>query len=233
MKDALALALVHFIWQGAVLALAGAALMRVMKTPAVRYSIGVATLFAMLVAPVITTVAITKAPSGTTFSAVMRPDASSASTQRSTLFEPIALNSLNRDGSASSQGIVIPTTWILNLWTIGVILLSLRFVGGWAMARGLTRQALSPVGEELQALAADMARRLQVRAVVRVCESASMAAGHHIALGSGQFIAARAARSVARPRAGAYPPARLPRQPSADLCGNALLLSPGCLGHLA
>ena len=177
MKDALALALVHFIWQGAVLALAGAVLMRVMKTPAVRYSIGVATLFAMLLAPVITTVAITKAPSGTTFSALIKTDASSPSAQRSAVFEqpPIALNSLNRDGSSSSKGIVIPTTWILNLWTIGVILLSLRFIGGWAMARGLTRQALSPVGEELQAVAADMARRLQVRAVVRVCESASMA----------------------------------------------------------
>lgn len=173
MKDALALALVHFIWQGAGLAFAGALLMRVVKTPAVRYSIGVATLFAMSLAPVMTTVAIARADSESTFNAVPRTDASTSS-ERSPIVEhqPAAVI---RDGHTSSQGIIIPTTWILNLWTIGVIVLSLRLVGGWAVARGLARQTLCPVGDELQALAADMARRLRVRAVVRVCESASMA----------------------------------------------------------
>ena len=47
MKDALALALVHFLWQGALLALAGAVLMRVTRVPTVRYAIGVATMIAM------------------------------------------------------------------------------------------------------------------------------------------------------------------------------------------
>src|SRR5688572_13059769 len=61
MKDALALALVHFIWQGALLAIAGALLMRVTRVPSVRYAIGIATMLAMLAAPVMTFVAIRNA----------------------------------------------------------------------------------------------------------------------------------------------------------------------------
>jgi len=59
MKDALALALVHFIWQGALLAAAGWVLIRVSKTPSIRYVIGIATMGAMLSAPALTFVAVT------------------------------------------------------------------------------------------------------------------------------------------------------------------------------
>jgi beta-lactamase regulating signal transducer with metallopeptidase domain len=171
MKDALALALVHFLWQGAVLALVGALLMRVMKIPAVRYAIGVATMFAMLLAPVLTTLTITRAEAG---AFVRGGDAGSPAQVRT-------FSAVESAGAAPSTDlndqppVIVPTTWILSLWTIGVMVLSLRFAGGWAVARGLTRQTLRPVGDELQALAADMARRLRVRAAVRVCESASMA----------------------------------------------------------
>jgi hypothetical protein len=55
------------------------------------------------------------------------------------------------------------------------MVLSLRLIGGWAVARRLATQTLRPVDEELQALAAKMAARLSVHGVVRVCESASLA----------------------------------------------------------
>ena len=56
MKDALALALVHFLWQGAVLTLVDIGLMRLARTSATaRYAIGVGTLCAMILAPVVPT----------------------------------------------------------------------------------------------------------------------------------------------------------------------------------
>ena len=59
MKDALALALVHFIWQGALLGITGGLLIRLAKTPSIRYAIGITTMVAMLAAPVLTFVAVT------------------------------------------------------------------------------------------------------------------------------------------------------------------------------
>ena len=52
--QALATALLHFLWQGSLVALAAALLMRAARTAAVRYAIGIGALIAMLAAPAIT-----------------------------------------------------------------------------------------------------------------------------------------------------------------------------------
>ena len=170
MKDALALALVHFIWQGAVLALVGAGLMRVTRVPTVRYAIGVATMIAMLLAPVMTFLAIQNnaAPQDRTVSS---PNAAAANDVQTVA----SMGQSSQATDAAPTAVIVPTTWILNVWAVGVMVLSLRFIGGWAVARRLATQTLRPVGEDLQALAAQMAARLNVRGVVRVCESASVA----------------------------------------------------------
>src|SRR5688572_19354349 len=171
MKDALALALVHFIWQGALLALAGAVLLRVTRVPTVRYAIGVATMIAMLLAPVLTFLAIQNA-------ADAAPQSGASTSRNAAAANDVrtpASTSVAPEADASSPAVIIPTTWILNVWAVGVMVLSLRFAGGWAVARRLATQTLRPVGEDLQTLAAQMAARLKVRGAVRVCESASVA----------------------------------------------------------
>jgi beta-lactamase regulating signal transducer with metallopeptidase domain len=176
MKDALALALVHFIWQGTLLALAGAALMRLARVPTVRYAIGTATMLAMLLAPVMTFVAIrTAADTSRQVTLSQRtatsPDAAATHDGRTAASMSAAALALPQDAAP----VIVPTTWILNVWAVGVMVLSLRFAGGWAVARRLAAGTLTPVGDELQALAAQMAARLNVRRAVRVCESASVA----------------------------------------------------------
>src|SRR5688572_30494923 len=52
--QALAAALLHFLWQGSVIALAAATLMRVSRSATVRYTIGIGALVAMLAAPAVT-----------------------------------------------------------------------------------------------------------------------------------------------------------------------------------
>ena len=172
MRDALALALVHFIWQGALLAIAGALLMRTARVPSVRYAIGIATMLAMLLAPMMTFMAIQsagKARSHSTTGAAIAvaPTDSSARTVPSSA-------TASRPQSTSAT-VIVPAAWIFNVWALGVMVLSLRFAGGWTVARRLARQTLTPAGEEIQALAARMAARLNVRISVRVCESASVA----------------------------------------------------------
>ena len=66
---ALATALLHFLWQGSLIALAAAVLMRVARTAAVRYGIGIGALVAMLAAPAVTIVVQLDSSSGAAASA--------------------------------------------------------------------------------------------------------------------------------------------------------------------
>ena len=175
MKDALALALVHFIWQGALLAIVGALLMRITRVPTVRYAIGVATMVAMLLAPVMTFLAIQRAASAPPQPTPAEGTVTSRNASAANSLQVLTSISAPQAADGSSTAVIVPTTWILNIWAVGVMVLSLRFVGGWAVARRLASQTLRPVSDDLQALAAQMAARLNVRAAVRVCESASVA----------------------------------------------------------
>ena len=175
MKDALALALVHFIWQGALLAIVGAILMRVTKVPSLRYAVGVATMIAMLLAPVMTFLAIRTAADGAPLTTPSQGAITSRNATAANGVQTLTSMSAPPAADASSTAVIVPTTWILNVWAAGVMVLSLRFIGGWAVARRLATQTLRPVGEELQSLAVQMAARLNVRGAVRVCESASVA----------------------------------------------------------
>ena len=170
MKDALALALVHFVWQGALLAGVGWILMRLSKVPSIRYAIGVATMLAMLAAPAVTLL--------TTWSARPAIDAALSYLE----FEPASAQAaagaaVTEDDITGDalQAVIVPTTWILNLWALGVCVLSLRFAGGLAVAHRLATAAVAPVGDDLQRLAADLALRLKVRGLVQVRQSASVA----------------------------------------------------------
>ena len=171
MKDALALALVHFIWQGALLVITGGLLIRLAKTPSIRYAIGIATMVAMLAAPALTFVAVS---AGEPVASATRPTAEAGPSQGGIrLAEPDAV--VNSASELPTKIPRLPTTWILGFWGLGVAVLSLRLVGGWAVARRVATHTLTPVGAELQHLAAQVAVRVNVRRAVRVCASASLA----------------------------------------------------------
>src|SRR5688572_8525963 len=165
MKDAFALALVHFIWQGALLAIAGALLMRLASVPPVRYAIGVATMVAMLMAPVLTFVAIQNAGEPPIQAALSQESGHGDVRAMSSVSPPVTATG-SREAAATVA--IVPATWILSVWAMGVMVLSLRFAGGWVVARRWADQTLTPVGEDLQALAAQLAARLHVRRAVHV-----------------------------------------------------------------
>src|SRR6201999_2158742 len=61
--------------------------------------------------------------------------------------------------------------WLVALWFVGVLFLSLRFLGGLVVMRRLKRREASPMLEQWQERLAALCQQLRVSRPVRLCES--------------------------------------------------------------
>jgi len=61
--------------------------------------------------------------------------------------------------------------WVVCGWLVGVLALSLRLLGGWVQAQRLKRRFVQPASDRWRAILADLARRLRVSRPVRLLES--------------------------------------------------------------
>lgn len=61
--------------------------------------------------------------------------------------------------------------WVVSLWTLGVLVLSLRLAGSWFLATRLKRRGTQPVAKSLQQVARRLAQQLGVRRSVAILES--------------------------------------------------------------
>jgi beta-lactamase regulating signal transducer with metallopeptidase domain/protein involved in polysaccharide export with SLBB domain len=172
MKDAAALALVHFLWQGTVLALVAAVLMRAARGSAqARYAIGIVTLCAMAAAPVATTAWVIQAAPNTV---VLEQSALVAAATKDLAADDAGAITLSPD--RTPEGTVFPfTTAVLIVWMIGVLLLSGRLAGGWMIAHRLATHAVKPVVDELQQTGRRLAAQLRLSRPVRILESSAVA----------------------------------------------------------
>jgi len=146
MTTTIAESLLHFLWQGTGLGLlAYMVLRRVGDNPATRYAVGVGTLAAMALAPVVTSLWL--------------------------LSETVAPIAAVPGVIHAPGGSTLPVAWVLGLWACGVTTCAVRLVGGWVVARRMTTRAVQPVAHEIQALATQVAARLSVTTPFRVLES--------------------------------------------------------------
>ena len=171
--QALAWALLHFLWQGALLALAAMALFRVFRDSAsARYIAGIVTLAAMLAAPVATTMWIAARRDVAIAASAAAPAATFAapplSTLPMTMAEPIAAP------IAPTARAMSLTSLVLLSWTLGVVVLSVRLFGGWITARRVARRVIQPTAPDVQAMVSRLAARLNLRRIVTVVESATV-----------------------------------------------------------
>ena len=159
--EAIASALMHFLWQGAMLAAAAWIAMRWLTSSAsARYSIGIVTLAAMLAMPVATFVLADATPAA----------APAAATT--------AINAAAAPASVPPAGFTTPARvlpFVTLVWIAGVIVLSVRLTGGWIVARRLAFRTVRDVDADLACLAARVADRLGVRRFVRLVESSMVA----------------------------------------------------------
>jgi beta-lactamase regulating signal transducer with metallopeptidase domain len=177
----LASSLVHFLWQGALLALVLGAWLRWAKpaTAATRYLAGVLTLAAMLVAPSATFLYLSSqpaAPAAAGLAASASGSSRDESQARQTAQAPAApravphAGGLDADRSFQVFGVPLQVV-VLAFWIAGVVTLSLRLFGGWVVARRLATRATRPVAPEIHALARRVAGRLALDRLVHIVES--------------------------------------------------------------
>lgn len=160
-------ALLHFVWQGALLAAGLAlALQRLRNaTASDRHALACTTLALMAIAPLVTFwVLCSTDPSIASSAAVVAPPLSATVSVLAT--ETIA------PGSATLPAWLLPwMPWITALWMIGVAVSALRLLGGaWRLHRWATYQT-SPAPSEWQERCDSLGRRLGLRSQVPLRES--------------------------------------------------------------
>lgn len=148
--------LVHFIWQGAALALALYIFMAYCRSAVTRYWAGVLMLTVMVAAPVLTFTVIRHAAGpGTAASAYVRTHANldaGAGTKTSAAFAAVA-NSL--------PSINWPALFAA-IWFIGVLAFALRVLGGWILVQRIYRRERLRLTPLLEARCAALRERLGV-----------------------------------------------------------------------
>jgi beta-lactamase regulating signal transducer with metallopeptidase domain len=180
-------ALLHFLWQGAAIGLACFAMLRLTRLgPPARYTIGVVTLAVMLAAPIATFAVLISREDDPRAAADLvdldladRSLAGNQLTGQANAIAPIAPVVSPEAPSAGrfAQLVGDPATLrvaLLSLWLTGVVVLSLRLLGGWLIARRLAARAIRPVTPEIQSLTRRVAGRLALDRAVRIVESSAV-----------------------------------------------------------
>ncbi len=183
--------LLHFIWQGALVALLYACVSLSLRraTANLRYAVACACLLLMLALPVATffhlnsnaaAVAFDRRsaedapaePASAAGAPAAAPDRTPARLYANFLIVPGdegAAAPLQRWAEARFTS-ALP--WLVLAWLAGALVLSLRLAGGWALTERLRREPATPLAHDWRERTARLARQLRVSRPVRLCESA-------------------------------------------------------------
>ncbi len=176
-------ALIHFLWQGAVIAGGASTLLRLtrQRSASVRYIIASASLLAMLAAPVVTarlmwagTVAPADADANTATAQVVAAPAI-ATTQAQDIRRAranVGAESSSRLSLLNLSALESMLPGVTVAWLAGVLLLLARMTGGWWRVRRLHHVALATRSSRWQACCRRLAYRLGLPAAAHVVESA-------------------------------------------------------------
>jgi len=160
----LALALLHFLWQGAALAALAYVVMAVCRRAATRYVAAVVILVLMVSAPVATFfLLLVREHAGTPASSM---EAEVVSAGRAVLFAQAPA----KHKPVPKENAPAYFLWLVEAWFAGVMLLSLRSAGGVLVVERLRRKESTPVGEELLELCLSVQQRMGLTRVVRYCQ---------------------------------------------------------------
>jgi len=164
--------LIHFLWQGALVAAAAAVALRLAgpRSARARYAIACAALCAMLAAPVVTARLM-----ATAASPVFEPASSAVTVRVETRHdEPAATGVVDAVRATPTAARIDPEQLVAGLtiaWLCGVSLLFARLCGGWWYVRTLYRSAIAANASRWQAGTDRIARRLRLSSTVHVVES--------------------------------------------------------------
>jgi beta-lactamase regulating signal transducer with metallopeptidase domain len=162
----LALALLHFLWQGAALAALGYVAMLLCRSAATRYVVGVSTLALMMAAPVGTFWWLRLVEQRASDVIMRNPASEPTSSYSTALFIPVNNDVPGRPESAPHYFL-----WLVEVWFAGVVLLSLRSAGGILLVERLRRKETVPLAKELLDMCVALQQRMGLKRAVQYCES--------------------------------------------------------------
>ncbi len=148
--------LLHFLWQGAGLAALFAVACAVCRSASARYALAVGALVLMMVSPVITFTWLelqtnpavrTAAEGASTWAGTSNRNAAAPSGSHAPIAE-----------SRSEQPMAM--LCVVEVWFLGVLLLSLRTAGGLFLIERMRRKEIKPVGGELYEKCLALQRRM-------------------------------------------------------------------------
>jgi beta-lactamase regulating signal transducer with metallopeptidase domain len=153
-------ALIHFVWQGAVIALAAGLVAAALRgaAPRARYAVFCIAMLSMALAPLVTFAALRGE----------RPVTTAAPGEASVVSSPAAA-AFREDAPAPVRWL----PWIVRGWLAGVAVLSLRSLGGWILAQRLKRSRTTPAPEAIRQAAARLRARLGMTRAVGILASAA------------------------------------------------------------
>ncbi len=197
--ESLGWALVHFVWQAALLALLLVLLLVPLRrvSARVRYVVQCAVFAAMSSCPLVTWcwIATSQTAKPAVVATVSDPVVYEAPSMddapilvvptlpvidrevRPTLLEPapMAKPSIVKTVSWTEsfhRRLTPALPWLVGAWLLGVVVLSLRLLVGWRVVQRLKRLAATPVAETWQVKLKDLAARLRISRPVKLVESA-------------------------------------------------------------
>ena len=162
-------ALLHFVWQGALVAVFLPLVLAACRRASVRYALSVGALLLLLSLPVIT------------FLALREPQPQFTAAFEETT-QPAPIKSAS-PGPLTHHAYVAPQPeesrpeamlWLVRLWLAGVALFSLRCAGGFLLVQRLRKIATVPASGELLRLCIAVQRRMGIARAVKFCRSAAL-----------------------------------------------------------
>src|SRR5713226_2425142 len=158
--------LLHFLWQGAGLAALFAVACAVCRSAAARYALAVGALVLMMVSPVVTFSWLRSQTNP-----AVRTGAGGAATWAGTSTQNATALSGSRAPVAESRAEhPMAMLWLVELWFLGVLVLSLRTAGGLLLIERMRRKEIKPIGQELHERCMALQRRMGLDRVIRYCE---------------------------------------------------------------
>src|SRR5229473_6121430 len=158
--------LLHFIWQGAALAALFAVAMAACRSAAARYALSVGALTLMMVSPVITFVWL----QGETIPAVRSGAQGSLPWVGKAAQHAVVAAVSGAPAAASLSTQPAAMLWLVELWFLGVLILSLRTAGGLLLIERMRRKEIKPIGQELLERCRVLQQRMGLDRVIRYCE---------------------------------------------------------------
>lgn len=183
--EAVGWVLLHFVWQGAVVALGLAGLLALTGDgqARLRYALSCSALAIMLAATVATAVTLVRADAGTVMpagggymalhSSLPPAEAQSLAERSPATVIPAAASERTADRTPaivrSIAGRLMP--WLVLGWLAGVVLLSVRLLGGWWTGRAIRRVGISAAPDWCQAQLIALSKRMRVTRRVAIVSS--------------------------------------------------------------